>query len=86
LAFALAASQSDFDIDVQPWPLQLFCPLQLFLADLHSDVPLHELTPEHFTVPVSAATVTPASPDVNNMAAATANAALDTLLICMIVP
>jgi hypothetical protein len=30
--------------------------------------------------------VTPASPDVNNIAAATASAAPDPLLICMIVP
>jgi hypothetical protein len=44
-AFAFAASHSDFDIDTQPCPLQLFMPLQLFLADLHSDVPLQELTP-----------------------------------------
>jgi hypothetical protein len=58
--------------------------LQLFFADLHSDVPLQELTPEHFTVPVSAATDTPVSPDVNNRAAAAANAALDTLLICIV--
>jgi hypothetical protein len=43
--FALAASQSDFDIDTQPVPLQLFMPLQLFFADLHSDVPLQEFTP-----------------------------------------
>jgi hypothetical protein len=35
------------------------------------------------TVAVSAATDTPANPDVNNIAAATANAALDPLLICM---
>jgi hypothetical protein len=79
----LAASQSVFDIDVQPLPLQLFCPLQLFFADLHSEVPLHELTPEHLTVALSAATVTPTSPEVNSIAAA---AAIATLVICMIVP
>jgi hypothetical protein len=71
-------------MDVKPWPLQLFCPLQLFLADLQSDVPLHEFTPVHLTIAVSAATDTPANPDVNNIAAAAANAAPDTLLICMV--
>jgi hypothetical protein len=84
LAFALAASQSAFDSDTQPVPLQLFMPLQLFFADLHSDVPLHEFTPVQWTVAVSAATDTLASPDVNNIAAAAAIAALDNLLICMI--
>jgi hypothetical protein len=84
-ALALAASQSDFDIDTQPVPLQLFWPLQLFLADLHSLVPLHEFTPVQCTVAaVSAATDTPANPDVNNIAAAAAIAAVDTLLICMV--
>jgi hypothetical protein len=80
---AFAASQSALDIDVQPCPLQLFWPLQLFFADLHSEVPLQEFTPVHLTVAVSAATDTPANPDVNSIAAATANAALDPLLICM---
>jgi hypothetical protein len=83
-AFALAASQSAFDIDTQPVPLQLFMPLQLFFADLHSDVPLQEFTPVQWTVAVSAATDTLASPDVNNIAAVAASAALDNLLICMI--
>jgi hypothetical protein len=59
--------------------------LQLFFADLHSEVPLQEFTPVHLTVAVSAATDTPASPDVNNIAAATANAAPEPLLICMMV-
>jgi hypothetical protein len=80
----LAASQSDFDNDTQPIPLQLFMPLQLFFADLHSDVPLQEFTPVQWTVAVSAAADTPASPDVNNIAAAAAIAALDNLVICMI--
>jgi hypothetical protein len=82
----LAASQSDFDSDTQPMPLQLFIPLQLFFADLHSDVPLQEFTPVQWTVAVavSAATDTLASPDVNNIAAAAAIVALDNLLICMI--
>jgi len=80
---AFAASQSAFDIDVQPFPLQLFWPLQLFFADLQSEVPLQEFTPVHLTVAVSAAADTPASPDVNSIAAATASAALDPLLICM---
>jgi hypothetical protein len=58
-------------------------PLQLFFADLHSDVPLQEFTPVQWTVAVSAATDTLASPDVNNIAAAAAIVALDNLLICM---
>jgi hypothetical protein len=84
LAFALAASQSVFDSDTQPCPLQLFMPLQLFFADLHSDVPLQEFTPLQWTVAASAATDTFASPDVNNIAAAAAIVALDNLVICMI--
>jgi hypothetical protein len=81
---ALAASQSAFDaMDVQPCPLQLFWPLQLFFADLQSEVPLQEFTPVHLTVAVSAAADTPTSPDVNSIAAAIANAALDPLFICM---
>ncbi len=39
-------SHSALVMDTQPWPLQLFMPLQLFFADLHSDVPLQEFTPE----------------------------------------
>ena len=35
--FAWAASQSLCDILVKPCPLQLFFPLQLFLADLQSE-------------------------------------------------
>src|SRR3984885_14513441 len=84
-AFALAASQSAFDIDTQPVPWQLFMPLQLFFADLHSDVPLQELTPEQCIFAASAATETLASPDENNIAAAAAIAALDNLFICIIV-
>jgi len=34
-------------------------PLQLFFADLHSEVPLQELTPEQCTDAVSAATEIP---------------------------
>jgi hypothetical protein len=64
--------------------LQLFIPLQLFFADLHSEVPLQEFTPVQWTVAVSAATDTVASPEVNNIAAAAAIAALDTFVICMI--
>ncbi|HME40162.1 MAG TPA: hypothetical protein VKG63_14500 [Steroidobacteraceae bacterium] len=41
----LAAAHASFVIDVQPVPLQLFMPLQLFFADLHSDIPLHEFAP-----------------------------------------
>jgi hypothetical protein len=61
-------------------------PLQLFLDDLHSEVPLQELTPVQCTVALSAATDTVANPEVNNIAAAAAIAALDTLLICIFVP
>lgn len=64
-------------------PLQLFCPLQLFLADLHSDVPLQEFTPVQCTVAASAATDTLASPELNNIAADAAIAALDSLVICI---
>jgi len=60
-------------------------PLQLFLADLQSDIPLQEFTPVHFIVAASAATDIVANPEVNNIAAAAANVALDSLLICMIV-
>jgi hypothetical protein len=44
------------------------------------------LTPEQCTVAVSAATETPVSPDVKNMAAAAAIAAFDNLVICMMIP
>ena len=69
-ALAFAASQFDFDSDTQPWPLQLFMPLQLFLEDLHSEVPLQEFTPVQCMVAVSAATDTEANPEVNSIAAA----------------
>jgi len=72
LAFALASAQADFDIDTQPVPLQLFMPLQLFFADLHSDVPLQEFTPSQCTVAgaaaVSAANDTVGKAEVNNIA------------------
>jgi hypothetical protein len=58
-------------------------PLQLFFADLHSEVPLQELTPWHFTVAASAATAVVLIAEVNSMAAAAAMAALDSLLICI---
>jgi hypothetical protein len=64
--------------------LQLFCPLQLFFADLHSEVPLQELTPSHFTVAASAAKAVVVIVEVNNIAAAAAMAALDSLLICIL--
>jgi hypothetical protein len=83
---AFAASHSVFDMETHPWPLQLFMPLQLFFADLHSEVPLQELTPEQCTVAVSAATETPVSPDVKNMAAVAAIAAFDSLVICIVNP
>jgi hypothetical protein len=85
-AFAFAASHSVFDIETHPWPLQLFMPLQLFFADLHSDMPLQELTPEQCTFAVSAATETPVSPDVKNIAAVAAIAAFDNLVICIMNP
>jgi hypothetical protein len=84
LAFAWAALQSAFDMDTQPCPLQLFMPLQLFFADLHSDVPLQEFTPVQCVAAASAAKDTLGKAEVNNIAAAAASAALDTLLICMI--
>jgi hypothetical protein len=83
-AFALASLQSAFDMDTQPWPLQLFMPLQLFFADLHSDVPLQEFTPTQCVVgAASAANDTAGKAEVNNIAAAAAIVALDSLLICM---
>jgi hypothetical protein len=82
--FALAASHSAWVIATQPVPLQLFMPLQLFFADLHSDVPLQEFTPEQCTFAASAATDTVANPELNNIAAAAASAVLDSLLTCMI--
>jgi hypothetical protein len=88
LAFALASAHSAFDIDTQPVPLQLFMPLQLFFADLHSDVPLQEFTPSQCifagAAAVSAANDTVGKAEVNNIAAAPANAALDSFVICMI--
>jgi hypothetical protein len=71
-------------MDVQPCPLQLFMPLQLFFADLHSDIPLQEFTPLQCTVASSAANVAVGTIEVNNIAAAAAIAALDTFVICMI--
>jgi hypothetical protein len=70
-------------MDTQPWPLQLFMPLQLFFADLHSDIPLQEFTPVQCTVAAPAAKDTEGSAEVNNIAAAAAIAALDSLLICI---
>jgi hypothetical protein len=70
-------------MDTKPWPLQLFMPLQLFFADLHSDVPLQEFTPVQCIVAASAAKETVLIPEVNSMAAAAAMAALDSLLICI---
>jgi hypothetical protein len=72
-------------MDTQPWPLQLFMPLQLFFADLHSDVPLQEFTPAQCEVgAASAANDTVGKAEVNSIAAAAAIAALDSLVICMI--
>jgi hypothetical protein len=84
LAFAFASLQSAFDMDVQPCPLQLFMPLQLFFAPLHSDMPLQEFTPAQCTAAASAANDAVGSAEVNSIAAAAAIAALDSLFICMI--
>jgi hypothetical protein len=70
-------------MDTKPSPLQLFMPLQLFFADLHSEVPLQEFTPVQCIVAASAANETVLIPEVNSMAAAAAMAALDSLLICI---
>jgi hypothetical protein len=83
-AFDFASLQSAFDMEVQPWPLQLFMPLQLFFADLHSEVPLQEFTPAQCTAAASAANDVAGTTEVNSIAAAAAIAALDNLLICMI--
>jgi hypothetical protein len=89
-AFALASVHADLVIDTQPVPLQLFMPLQLFFADLHSDVPLQEFTPVQCIVAGAAAPAVSAANDVvdkaevNNIAAAPAIAALDSFVICMI--
>jgi hypothetical protein len=84
----LASVQAAFVMDTQPVPLQLFMPLQLFFADLHSDVPLQEFTPSQCMVAglaaVSAANDTVDKAEVNNTAAAPAIAALDSFVICMI--
>jgi hypothetical protein len=75
--------QSAFVISLKPVPLQLFMPLQLFFADLQSDIPLQAFTPEQCMVAASAAKDAVGTAAVNNIAAAAAIAALDTLLICM---
>eukprot|EP01136_Pigoraptor_vietnamica_P037537 Opistho-1_new@105621 len=62
----------------QPWPLQVFWPLQALLAVLHSDVPLQLLTPAQCTEPLSAAcTVVLTVPMANRAAAALAIARPD---------
>jgi hypothetical protein len=83
LALAWASVQAALVMDTKPWPLQLFMPLQLFFADLHSEVPLQEFTPVQCIVAASAAKETVLIPEVNSMAAAAAMAALDSLLICI---
>jgi hypothetical protein len=64
--------------------LQLFWPLQLFFADLQSEVPLHEFTPLQCMVASSAAKLVVVIAVENSIAAAAAMAALDVLLICMV--
>src|SRR5271154_528567 len=61
-------------------------PLQLFFADLHSEVPLQEFTPVQCMVAASAANVAVLIPEANSMAAAAAMVALDSLLICILEP
>jgi hypothetical protein len=63
--------------------LQLFIPLQLFFADLHSEVPLQAFTPLQCTLASSAAKLLVVIAVENSIAAAAAMAALDILLICM---
>src|ERR1700676_1710820 len=58
-------------------------PLQLFFADLHSDIPLQEFTPVHLTVAASAAKAGGGFPEGKGMGGAAAMAALDSLLICI---
>jgi hypothetical protein len=82
--FAFASAHADFVIELKPRPLQLFMPLQLFFADLQSDIPLQELTPVHFTVAASAAKEVVVIAVENNIAAAAAIVALDSLLICIV--
>jgi hypothetical protein len=63
-------------------------PLQLFFADLHSDVPLQEFTPAQCMVAgaASAPNDTVGSAEVNSIAAAAAIAVLDSLVICIFKP
>ena len=74
LALACAAVHSSLLNDTQPWPLQVFWPLQLFLAVEHSEVPLQEFTPVQWTLAVSAANDAVANPEVIIIAAAAAKA------------
>jgi hypothetical protein len=71
-------------METQPWPLQLFMPLQLFFALLHSEVPLQEFAPAQWTVAASAANEVVVTAAENSIAAAAAMAAPDILFICMI--
>src|SRR6266446_519854 len=69
-------------IDIQPWPLQAFFPLHPFLADEHSLLPLHELTPAHCTLAsLASAATTPAAPLKNKPAAAAARTAPEAAFI-----
>jgi hypothetical protein len=74
---------------VQPWPLQLFWPLQELLAPLQAPVPLHELAPAHLTL-VSAFLPANAEPAANIEATAPAIIApfkvlLDILVFSLVV-
>lgn len=77
-------------LDTQPWPLQLFMPLQSFLAVLQSEDPLQLFTPVHLTDMVSAAfavvAVVSAAPMENRAAAVLAMAKADLNWVCMMGP
>jgi len=69
---------SDFDAEIQPCPLQLFCPLQELVAVLQELLPWQEFMPPHLTLAAFAATLPSATssadehPANNNVAAAAA--------------
>ena len=86
LALACAAVHSSLLNDTQPWPLQEFWPLQLFLAVEHSEEPLHEFTPVQCTLAVSAANDAVANPEVIIIAAAAAKAEPVSLFIGKLTP
>jgi hypothetical protein len=81
---ALAASHSALESDTQPLPLQEFWPWQELVAVEQADLPLHELTPSHFTLAASAALAEVSGAALNNIAAAVAIAIPENLCdFCM---